>query len=72
MTLEEAQIVANIVAHADGGCSNCVREMLDLLNARFPAFHFAFGGSEILEYSEYDPEWPSRYPGVTVTEKVAA
>lgn len=41
MTLEEAQGVAAIVAEADGGCSSCVGELVELLNAAFPAFLWA-------------------------------
>ena len=38
MTLEEAEIIARICSQADGGCSNCVRELGCWLAKAFPDF----------------------------------
>jgi hypothetical protein len=36
MTAEEAKMVYRIVCTADGGCSKCAPELLELLEAAFP------------------------------------
>lgn len=42
MTLVEAQKVAAIVATADGGCSVCVRDLVEQLNETFKDFTWLY------------------------------
>lgn len=73
MTLDEAKTVAEIIRRADGGCSNCVSELVREANERLPQFRFAHGDER--ERVATQPEWSadpddamvSWYPEVTVT-----
>ena len=40
MTLDEAQKLADIISTADGGCSDCVGDLIKRLNDSFPTFVF--------------------------------
>lgn len=53
MTLEEATAIGMIAGTADGGCSVCVRNLIDRLNAAFPAFQWEMTRDE----QEEQPEW---------------
>lgn len=44
MTEREAQQVAAILATADGGCSNCVERLVELMRRRFPGFSWTYDG----------------------------
>lgn len=43
MTIEEMQKVVEIVGTADGGCTTCVENLVELLEAAFPAFEMYLG-----------------------------
>lgn len=38
MTIEEANVVAEIISHADSGCSVCVSDLVERCNDGFPEF----------------------------------
>lgn len=44
MTLDEARKVMEVVSEADGGCSRCVEDLVDVLNSAFPEFYFYENG----------------------------
>lgn len=68
MTLDEAQLIANVCSHADRGCRNCVRELAALLNKTLPQFDFLMDGSQIEERPfEDDPSYVTHYPRIRVT-----
>lgn len=48
MTLDEATAIARIIGTADGGCSNCVGDLVDQMQAAFPEFDWVMRG-----YGEY-------------------
>ena len=55
MTLEEAQKIAFIIGHADGGCASCVEDLVNLSNEILPEFIFSTGHSIPPQYDEnYD------------------
>jgi hypothetical protein len=49
MTLEEANIVAQIAATADSGCSVCARDLLERLEKAFPEFEWKLTEEEWLD-----------------------
>lgn len=64
MTREEAERIAFVIGHADGGCDNCVSHLIDMLNKEKFPFEFIQG-----DYTN-DPEdefgWVSTRVGVDV------
>ena len=46
MTLEEAQKVADVATTADGYCSHCQAEMVEVLNDTFPEFIWRYWEGE--------------------------
>lgn len=42
MTLEEATKIALICSTADGGCNNCVGDLMVRLNETFPEFEWGY------------------------------
>jgi hypothetical protein len=49
MTFEERELILDAVATADGGCSQCVRELLDILETLVPkgSWKAAFGPLDV-------------------------
>lgn len=41
MTIEDMHTIAKIISTADNGCSTCVHELIDQVNAAFPEFQLA-------------------------------
>lgn len=60
MTLDEAKKIDLIVGTADHGCSVCVGNLVDQLNAEFPEFVWKVGGE-----GSPDPENGGLYVGVS-------
>lgn len=44
MNLQEAQAIASICGSADGGCTVCVRSLVELLQEFFPEFEWIYDG----------------------------
>lgn len=49
MTIDEAKKIAAIVATADGGCSECVKDLCLRLNEAFPEFVWEMVGFQEVE-----------------------
>lgn len=56
MTQEEAQKIARIVGHADGGCSACVGDLVARLNEQGLGWRFTKSAETI--YPDYDAAEP--------------
>jgi hypothetical protein len=55
MTPDEARTVGRIACQADGGCSECARDLVRMLQKRFPDHVTVFGGVYLDEF-DYDLE----------------
>ncbi len=70
MTLEEAEILAKIIATADNGCSACVQSLCDKLTEAQLGFTFTPGGPDFTMQPAWsdDPEDAETYTGVIVRQ----
>lgn len=49
MTLDEAQAIGRIIAHADTGCEVCVSRLCEALNEQFPAFTWTYDETQTFD-----------------------
>ena len=49
MTLSEAQVVADIIATADSGCTTCVKSLATKMTDAFPEFVFELNSDDEIE-----------------------
>ena len=60
MTDAEAQTITRIIGTADGGCSNCVGSLVEILNQKFPQFKWTMEDHDAvsLYYDTWEPvDW---------------
>jgi hypothetical protein len=55
MTADEARAVGRIACQADGGCSECARDLVRMLQKRFPEHATVFGDVYLADF-DYDLE----------------
>jgi hypothetical protein len=58
MTIDDAQKIAKIIGTADGGCSNCVGDLVERLSKMFPSFRWIITDEHQMEQPDWseDPE----------------
>jgi hypothetical protein len=71
MTLKEAREVARLIGFADGGCSNCVSDLIAHANRKFPKFIWSKGEDDWKHHrevylNEYQIETDDHYVPVIV------